>query len=189
MTETAERGDAHARALRFRLGWSARGSALAVPSPVLSVLSVLSAPLLCPIASQSASTPGSTRRRSTERSGASRWWTRRASCSTAETAPPLHPREQYQAGRERGRGRAAPPDLTVTTSVYAAGPVGGGVLRGDLVLYGRGDPTFGERCYASDTLGGRCVREGPVRPARRAGRRTQARGVGQVQGDLVGDGS
>jgi D-alanyl-D-alanine carboxypeptidase/D-alanyl-D-alanine-endopeptidase (penicillin-binding protein 4) len=38
-----------------------------------------------------------------------------------------------------------PPDFTVRTSVYAAGPVVAGVLRGDLVLYGRGDPTFSRR--------------------------------------------
>ena len=38
------------------------------------------------------------------------------------------------------------------TSLYAAGPVANGVLQGDLVLYGRGDPTFGRRCFATDTL-------------------------------------
>ena len=45
-----------------------------------------------------------------------------------------------------------PPDWTVRTSLYADGPVSGGVLEGDLVLYGRGDPTFGKRCYDTDTL-------------------------------------
>src|SRR5213593_2930232 len=33
-----------------------------------------------------------------------------------------------------------PPDFRVTTSLYVNGAVDGGVLRGDLVLYGRGDP-------------------------------------------------
>src|SRR6188508_2498268 len=44
------------------------------------------------------------------------------------------------------------PDFTVKTSIYASGPVVNGVVRGDLVLYGRGDPTFGRRCFATDTL-------------------------------------
>jgi D-alanyl-D-alanine carboxypeptidase/D-alanyl-D-alanine-endopeptidase (penicillin-binding protein 4) len=44
-----------------------------------------------------------------------------------------------------------PPEWTVTTSVYANGPVRGGVVEGDLILYGRGDPTMGKRCYAVDT--------------------------------------
>jgi len=71
-----------------------------------------------------------------------------------------------------------PPDYRYRTSVYAAGPVVGGVVRGDLVLYGRGDPTLSGRDFPSvfaafdelaDTLRGR--------------------GVTQVTGDLVGDAS
>jgi len=82
-----------------------------------------------------------------------------------------------------------PPDFTVRTSLYAAGPVAAGVLRGDLVLYGRGDPTFSRRCYATDTLAqGVCDRD-PFARLRLLADTLKARGVRQVQGDVVGDGS
>src|SRR5260370_18106599 len=45
-----------------------------------------------------------------------------------------------------------PPDYRVRTSLYASGRVDGGVLSGDLVLYGRGDPTWSARCFSVDTL-------------------------------------
>src|SRR2546425_6609971 len=45
-----------------------------------------------------------------------------------------------------------PPDYRVTTSLYVNGRVDAGVLQGDLILYGRGDPTWSARCYAVDTL-------------------------------------
>src|SRR2546428_13072043 len=45
-----------------------------------------------------------------------------------------------------------PADYRVTTSVYANGRVDNGVLHGDLVLYGRGDPTWSGRCFAVDSL-------------------------------------
>ena len=82
-----------------------------------------------------------------------------------------------------------PPDFTVRTSLYAAGPVVAGVLRGDLVLYGRGDPTFGRRCYATDSLiPGACDRD-PFARLRLMADTLKARGIRQVEGDLVGDGS
>src|SRR5437660_7863299 len=45
-----------------------------------------------------------------------------------------------------------PPDYRVRTSAYVNGRLADGVLYGDLVIYGRGDPTFSERCSGLDTL-------------------------------------
>jgi len=82
-----------------------------------------------------------------------------------------------------------PPDFTVRTSLYAAGPVVAGVLRGDLVLYGRGDPSFSRRCYATDTLiAGVCDRD-PFARLRLMADTVKARGIRQIDGDLIGDGS
>ena len=82
-----------------------------------------------------------------------------------------------------------PPNFTVRTSVYAAGPLVCGVLLGDLVLYGRGDPTFSRRCYATDSpVPGVCDRDPFVR-LRLMADTLKARGVRQIQGDIVGDGS
>lgn len=82
-----------------------------------------------------------------------------------------------------------PGDWTVPTSVYGTGPVRDGVLAGDLVLYGRGDPTFGARCYATDTTeAGACDRDVLSR-FRTLADQLAARGLRSVQGDLVGDGS
>ena len=82
-----------------------------------------------------------------------------------------------------------PPDWTVKTSVYANGPVAGGVLEGDLVLYGRGDPTFGKRCFATDTLReGACETDSFTR-LRELADALRKNGVREIRGDLVGDGS
>lgn len=82
-----------------------------------------------------------------------------------------------------------PPDWTVNTSLYATGPVVDGVLRGDLILYGRGDPTFSKRCYGTDsTVAGACDTD-PFAQLRQLAQGLKARGVVTVAGDLVGDGS
>ncbi len=82
-----------------------------------------------------------------------------------------------------------PPSWTVQTSVYGTGPVVDGVLQGNLVLYGRGDPTMGRRCYATDTtLPAVCDRD-PFRRLRELAAGLKAQGIREVHGDLIGDGS
>jgi D-alanyl-D-alanine carboxypeptidase/D-alanyl-D-alanine-endopeptidase (penicillin-binding protein 4) len=82
-----------------------------------------------------------------------------------------------------------PPNWTVKTSLYADGPVTGGAVNGDLVLYGRGDPTFGKRCFATDTLReGACEADSFTR-LRELADGLRARGIREIHGDLVGDGS
>jgi serine-type D-Ala-D-Ala carboxypeptidase/endopeptidase (penicillin-binding protein 4) len=82
-----------------------------------------------------------------------------------------------------------PPDWTVRTSVYGSGPLNDGVLMGDLVLYGRGDPTFGKRCFATDTLReGVCETDAFTR-LRDLAETLRKRGVREIRGNIVGDGS
>ena len=81
------------------------------------------------------------------------------------------------------------PDFTVKTSAYATGPVVDSVLQGDLVLYGRGDPTFGVRCYAVDTTPAGSCDTDPMTRIRELAQALKARGINSITGDIVGDGS
>ena len=70
------------------------------------------------------------------------------------------------------------PGFTFRTTLYGTGPVDDdGVLRGDLVLEGRGDPSLSGRFYADSVT---YVFDGFVQALR-------DRGVVRVDGDLVGD--
>jgi len=81
-----------------------------------------------------------------------------------------------------------PPDYRVTTSLYVNGRVDAGVLHGDLVLYGRGDPTWSQRCYSVDTLApGAC--DSAFTAIDAIADSVRARGLRRITGKLVGDGS
>lgn len=68
----------------------------------------------------------------------------------------------------------------IKTSLYARSKPGGdGVLAGDLIVYGRGDPTITARLYSNDIF--RALQ--PLASAL-----TNA-GVKRIQGDLIGDGT
>jgi len=81
-----------------------------------------------------------------------------------------------------------PVDYRVRTSVFANGTVSDGVLNGDLVLYGRGDPTWSARCFGIDTLAaGACDSTWTAVDA--IAESIRAAGVRRVTGRIVGDGS
>jgi D-alanyl-D-alanine carboxypeptidase/D-alanyl-D-alanine-endopeptidase (penicillin-binding protein 4) len=70
------------------------------------------------------------------------------------------------------------PDYRIRTSLYsAARPEKSGTLRGDLIVYGRGDPSFAERFNNGDY-------SRILQPMVEA---IAASGIKQVKGDLVGD--
>jgi D-alanyl-D-alanine carboxypeptidase/D-alanyl-D-alanine-endopeptidase (penicillin-binding protein 4) len=81
------------------------------------------------------------------------------------------------------------PTATVTTSVYGDGPIVGSTLAGNLVIYGRGDPTWTKRCYALDTLSVGACRADPFEPLRILVSALRRRGLERIAGAVIGDGS
>ena len=69
------------------------------------------------------------------------------------------------------------PDYRFPTDLLVTGPIEGGVLRGDVVLRGSGDPAFGYPEYEED----------PMDPLRTMAARLFERGVRTVQGSVIGD--
>lgn len=79
-------------------------------------------------------------------------------------------------------------DFRTKTSLFINGTVTEGVLLGDLVFYGRGDPSFSSRCFAADTLtAGVC--DSSSTPIRALADSVRARGIRRITGRVVGDGS
>lgn len=82
------------------------------------------------------------------------------------------------------------PDYKVRTSVYAAREPRAGVLRGDLILYGRGDPNLSPRFDSKDPQ-----RYSELLPAEkilaieRLAEQIKSRGIRVVTGNMVGDDS
>lgn len=64
------------------------------------------------------------------------------------------------------------------TSVFGAGSIDGGTLTGDLVIYGRGDPSLSDRYYPTRFTAFEELAD-----------QLRARGIERVRGDLVGDAS
>lgn len=70
------------------------------------------------------------------------------------------------------------PDFRFSTFLLADGPVHDGVLAGDLILYGTGDPSISGRML-----------EGPSAVLRRLAASLEEAGIRRIAGDVVGDGS
>src|SRR2546427_7098075 len=95
--------------------------------------------------------------------------------------------------RERGQvpprvGPRATLRALLAASLYANGGVAAGVLQGDLVFYGRGDPTFYAGCYGVDTPApGVCDSTFTALDA--IADTLRSKGLRRITGKLVGDGS
>jgi D-alanyl-D-alanine carboxypeptidase/D-alanyl-D-alanine-endopeptidase (penicillin-binding protein 4) len=68
------------------------------------------------------------------------------------------------------------PEFRFRTGLYAAGPVRDGVLEGDLVLYGRGDPMISARYFPSRTAVFEMLADS-----------LRARGIRRISGGIVAD--
>ena len=75
------------------------------------------------------------------------------------------------------------PDYRFETDLLVTGPIRNGILHGDVVLRGTGDPAFG---YPPHTGHSAFVAD-PMLPLRRMADRLTALGVRQIQGGVIGD--
>ncbi len=82
------------------------------------------------------------------------------------------------------------PTFKIKTSVYAANPIVKGVLQGDLILYGRGDPNLSPRFETDDPK-----RYSDFMPANKISAiekladQIKARGIRVIAGNIIGDDS
>lgn len=74
-------------------------------------------------------------------------------------------------------------DYRFETDLLITGPISNGVLEGDVVLRGTGDPAFGY----PPRLGYSVFEEDPMLPLRKMAARLAALGVWRVQGGVIGD--
>ncbi len=83
------------------------------------------------------------------------------------------------------------PDFTLKTSVYAAKPVSkAGVLAGDLILYGRGDPNLSARFEAENPQKyGDFYTAEKIAAIEQLADQIKARGIKVITGNVVGDDS
>ncbi|MBX7221114.1 MAG: D-alanyl-D-alanine carboxypeptidase/D-alanyl-D-alanine-endopeptidase [Blastocatellia bacterium] len=72
------------------------------------------------------------------------------------------------------------PDFRIRTSVYAAPPDANGIVQGDLILYGRGDPNLSSRFNEKKN-------DPTLTPLEKMADAVAAAGVKRITGDLVGD--
>jgi D-alanyl-D-alanine carboxypeptidase/D-alanyl-D-alanine-endopeptidase (penicillin-binding protein 4) len=75
------------------------------------------------------------------------------------------------------------PDHRFETDLLVTGPIENGVLRGDVVIRGSGDPAFGYPPRVGHSL----FIEDPMTPLHQMARRLAMLGVRAVEGDVVGD--
>jgi len=71
------------------------------------------------------------------------------------------------------------PNYRFTTSYLSSGPVVAGVLRGDLVIAGRGDPTVSDAMQSGDAM----------KPLRAAAESLYAKGIREIAGSIVKGGN
>ncbi len=69
------------------------------------------------------------------------------------------------------------PDFHYVTRLYLDGPITGGILRGNLIVRGSGDPTIGSRLFKDD----------PTQVFRLWADSLRRLGIRRIQGDIIGD--